>query len=133
MQSRDPCIHRCPDGETRGGFMLCAVGQHGNGINKKMNRGRDGGRHGCDYLSHQISTAMRASGGDHGFLLKKRATIGKSASSQGGRVGGRGAPSAATSHLDGAGRQESVGTNKGGREVGWVKSDAAVGKKKKRV
>lgn len=51
--------------------MVCAVGQHGNGINKKINRGRDGGRHGCDYLGHQISTAMRASGGDRGFLLKE--------------------------------------------------------------
>lgn len=42
-QSRDPCIHRRPDGETRGKFIVCAAGPHGNSLNKEINRGRDGG------------------------------------------------------------------------------------------
>lgn len=36
------------------------------------------------------------------------------------------------SHLDRAGRQESVGNNRGGRAVGWVKSDEPVAKNRKK-
>lgn len=41
-------------------------------------------------------------------------------------------PPSPGSHLHGAGRQESVGNNKGGRVVGRVKSDAAVAKKERK-
>lgn len=42
-------------------------------------------------------------------------------------------PPSPRSHLDGAGRQESVGNNKGGRVVSWVRSDAAVAKQEKKI
>lgn len=79
-------------------------------INKKTNRGKDGGRHGCRYLRHQISTATRAAAVTMAFCSKEEPTEerkesegreqreprGTSVSSQGGRVGGREARSAAS-------------------------------------
>lgn len=148
-QSRDPRFHHCPDGETIGGFTVCAVGQHWNGINKKINRVRDGCRHSGDYLGHQISTAMRAAVATTGFCSKeepreerKERDGSEQKASREERVCHLKAamwaaekldtqPPSPRSHLDGAGRQESVVNNRGGRAVGRVKSDAPVAIKEK--
>lgn len=148
MQSRDPCIHRRPDGEVRGGFTVNAVGQHGNGINKKINRGRDGGWRKA-WLQLSRSSNLRgdeSSGGrDLAFLLKGRGKTRKRAKREKreGReeivrhlkagVWAAKKLEAPRSHLDRAGRQESVGNNRGGRAVGWVKSDEPVAKNRKKI
>lgn len=106
----------------------------------------DGGRHGCNYLGHQICAAMRAAVAETWrFSHQGRGKTRKRAKREKreGReeivrhlkaaVWAAEKLEAPRSHLDRAGRQESVGNNRGGRAVGWVKSDEPVAKNRKKI